>query len=172
MTDWQELVQALDGVPATTNPTERRQKSRDFYWYSPILKSQLDDVVADLIVSPRNEADVVRTLAACHARQVPVTVRGCGTGNYGQAMPIQGGVVLDVSGMTAIKWIRQGSIRVEAGVGGFTGASTCLFGVDTCRQGQAPSLGAVDQGTQLTQETTRYVHKLVDYKPGSNLTHS
>jgi len=116
MTDWQELAEALGDIPSTTNPTERRQKSRDFYWYSPILKQQLDTVVADLIVSPRNEADVVRALATCHARQVPVTVRGCGTGNYGQAMPIQGGVVLDVSGMTAIKWIRQGSIRAEAGL--------------------------------------------------------
>jgi hypothetical protein len=30
-----------------------KQKSRDFFWYSPVLKRQLDHVTADIVVSPR-----------------------------------------------------------------------------------------------------------------------
>jgi FAD/FMN-containing dehydrogenase len=37
---------------------------------------------------------VIRVLKACYRHGVPVTPRGTGTGNYGQAMPLSGGVVL------------------------------------------------------------------------------
>ncbi|MGI9416356.1 MAG: FAD-binding oxidoreductase [Geminicoccaceae bacterium] len=93
----------------------RRRKSRDFYWYSPVLKRQLDHVVADLIVEARSEVDVVKVLAACHEHEVPITVRGGGSGNYGQAMPLEGGVVLDLSRMNAIRTIERGRVRVQAG---------------------------------------------------------
>ena len=116
MTDWQGLIADLGDVPVLTDPAQVRQKSRDFYWYSPILKDQLDDVTADLVVLARNEADVVRTLRLCYARDIPVTVRAGGTGNYGQAMPLKRGVVLDVTGMTRIDWIKPGSVRCEAGI--------------------------------------------------------
>lgn len=39
-------------------------------------------------------------LATCYAHDVPVTPRGGGTGNYGQAMPLRGGCVLDMTAMT------------------------------------------------------------------------
>ena len=44
-----------------------KQKSRDFFWYSPVLKRELDHVTADLVVSPKNEAEVIRVLTACYA---------------------------------------------------------------------------------------------------------
>jgi FAD/FMN-containing dehydrogenase len=92
-----------------------KQKSRDYYWYSPVLKRQLDDIVADAIVMPRNEADVLAVLKACYLHDVPLTTRGTGTGNYGQAMPIRGGIVLDVSMMDELLWVKPGVCRVQAG---------------------------------------------------------
>jgi hypothetical protein len=91
-------------------------KSRDYYWYSPILKEQLDHVRADLVVIPDTEAEIVHTLRACHARQIPVTVRGAGTGNYGQAMPVRGGVVMDLTRQNKILWVERGAARAEAGI--------------------------------------------------------
>lgn len=111
-----ELIKALDGVATETHPRRVQMKSRDFYWYSPILKEKLRHVTADLLVSPKSEGEVVRVLAACHARGIPVTPRGSGTGNYGQAMPLAGGVLLDLSGMAQIKSIRAGRAVVEPGV--------------------------------------------------------
>jgi FAD/FMN-containing dehydrogenase len=105
----------LEGIRTEDNPALVRQKSRDFYWYSPILKRQLDQVTADVVVSPTSEAEVVRTLAAAFELGIPVTPRGTGTGNYGQAMPLSGGIVLDLSGFDAVKHIAPGRIVAEPG---------------------------------------------------------
>lgn len=115
MTDYAALKAELEGLPIEDNPAIVKQKSRDFFWYSPVLKRQLDEVTADLVVTVRTEADVIRVLKACFARDVPVTTRGAGTGNYGQAMPLSGGVVLNLAEMRKIKRIASGSIVAEAG---------------------------------------------------------
>ncbi len=105
----------LAGIEMEDNPRIVQQKSRDFYWYSPVLKRQLDAVSGDLVVSPRNEAEVIRILKSCYRNRVPVTVRGGGTGNYGQAMPLAGGVVLSMAAMDTIVDIAPD--RVIAGPG-------------------------------------------------------
>lgn len=115
MTDIAALKAALDGIEMEDNPRLVKQKSRDFFWYSPILKEQLEDVSGDLLVTPRTEAEVIRVLKACFELGVPVTPRGSGTGNYGQAMPLSGGVVLSLSAMNAVKEIAPGRVLVEAG---------------------------------------------------------
>jgi FAD/FMN-containing dehydrogenase len=115
MMDIAALKRDLDGIKLDDNPAIVQQKSRDFYWYSPVLKQQLDHVTGDLIVTPRNEAEVIRVLAACHRHGVPVTPRGSGTGNYGQAMPLSGGVVLNLADMNEIKSIAWGSVVTGPG---------------------------------------------------------
>ncbi|MCV0427050.1 MAG: FAD-binding oxidoreductase [Roseibium sp.] len=105
----------LDGLQIEDNPLIVKQKSRDFFWYSPVLKEKLDDVTADLVITPRSEEEIIRVLKACFAAEIPVTTRGAGTGNYGQAMPLSGGVVLSLAEMTAIKAIKAGSVVAEAG---------------------------------------------------------
>ena len=109
------LVADLGDIPTVTDPKIVRRRSRDFFWYSPILNAQLDGKFADLIVAPRDEADVVRVAAACARHRVPLTVRAGGTGNYGQAVPLQGGVLLDVMALAAVEWTRPGTMRVGAG---------------------------------------------------------
>jgi len=109
------LIADLGDIPVVTDPKVVRRRSRDFFWYSPVLNEQLDGKSADLIVAPRDETDVVRTAAACARHRVPVTVRAGGTGNYGQAVPLKGGVLLDMTALTEIEWIRPGALRVGAG---------------------------------------------------------
>uniref|UniRef100_A0A9E7ZV10 FAD-binding oxidoreductase n=1 Tax=Bosea sp. NBC_00436 TaxID=2969620 RepID=A0A9E7ZV10_9HYPH len=109
------LKSRLGSIRIEENPALVKQKSRDFFWYSPILKRQLDHVVADIVVSPTSEAEVVQVLAACHELGIPVTPRGNGTGNYGQAMPLSGGVLLDLSGFNKVKEIAAGRYVAEPG---------------------------------------------------------
>jgi FAD/FMN-containing dehydrogenase len=109
------LVADLGDIPVVTEQKVVRRRSRDFFWYSPVLNAQLDGKSADLIVLPRNENDVIRVASVCARHRVPVTVRGGGTGNYGQAVPLQGGVLLDISGLESIEWIKPGVVRVGAG---------------------------------------------------------
>ncbi|QMU58614.1 MAG: FAD-binding protein [Boseongicola sp.] len=90
--------------------------SRDFFWYSPVLKDRLDHVTADFVVRPRSEAEIIEVLKACYEHDVPVTTRGAGTGNYGQAMPLEGGCVLHLRHFDKVKEIHPGRVISEPGV--------------------------------------------------------
>ena len=89
-----EAKLALSHLDVEEKQTAITSASRDFFWYSPVLKSRLDHLVADFLVRPKDEAEVIEILKVCYAHDVPVTTRGAGTGNYGQAMPMRGGCVL------------------------------------------------------------------------------
>ena len=89
--------------------------SKDFYWYSPVLKRQLDDKKADLVIRPGGLGELKAAVAACYGARVPVVPRGAGTGNYGQCVPIYGGVVVDMSRMDRIASLDGGVARVEPG---------------------------------------------------------
>ncbi|MGA2795023.1 MAG: FAD-binding oxidoreductase [Roseiarcus sp.] len=109
------LLAQIDGVPVIADPTIVRRRSRDFFWYSPILNAQLAGKSADVIVTPRNEEEVIRVARACVRHGVPLTPRGGGTGNYGQAVPLERGVLIDFSAMDRIVWSKPGALRVEPG---------------------------------------------------------
>lgn len=109
------LIADLGDVPLITEEKVVRKKSRDFFWYSPILNEQLNGKSADLIACPRDEADVIRVAAACAKHRIPLTPRAGGTGNYGQAVPLRRGVLLDMNALTTIEWVKPGRIRVSAG---------------------------------------------------------
>jgi FAD/FMN-containing dehydrogenase len=115
MTDWSAFAAALGDIPIITERALVRQKSRDFFWYSPILKPLLNDRSADLVVCPRDEADVIATASLCARHGVALTPRGAGTGNYGQAVPLAGGVVLDMTGLDRILALEDGLLTVEPG---------------------------------------------------------
>lgn len=109
------LKARLAGIKTEENGKLVQQKSRDFYWYSPVLKRQLEAVTADIVLMPTSEAEVIACLAACHALAIPVTPRGTGTGNYGQAMPLAGGALLDLSGFNRVLKVSPGRVVTEPG---------------------------------------------------------
>ena len=106
---------ALAHLDIDENPVTLKQKSRDFFWYSPVLKARMDHIVGDFCVAPRNEAEVIEILRVCYQHDCPVTTRGAGTGNYGQAMPLAGGCVLHLKHMNQVKTIAPGRVIVEPG---------------------------------------------------------
>jgi FAD/FMN-containing dehydrogenase len=108
-------IEAMAHLEVDTKPASVKTKSRDFFWYSPVLKDRLDGLTADFVVSPRNEAEVIEVLKICYAHDVPVTTRGAGTGNYGQAIPLAGGCVMHLNLMTNIKEIHPGRVICEPG---------------------------------------------------------
>jgi FAD/FMN-containing dehydrogenase len=111
----EQLAAELGPMPVVRDPRVLAQRSRDYYWYSPLLRELLDGKQADLIVSPRTEAEVIRVAAAVARRRVPLTVRGGGTGNYGQCVPLAGGVLLDTTALNRVIDISPGHMRVQAG---------------------------------------------------------
>src|SRR5271170_1495220 len=112
-------LSALVADPARVidNPQVVDRLSRDFYWYSPVLKKLLDGKRGDIVVQPLSAEEVQSALAYCYANEIPVTARGSGTGNYGQAVPLHGGVVLDLSLMDEIEAIGEdGVAQCQPGV--------------------------------------------------------
>jgi len=108
--------EALTHLDIEEKDTNIRASSRDFFWYSPVLKSRLDHVTADFVVRPRSEAEVIEILKICYAHDCPVTTRGAGTGNYGQAMPLEGGCVMHLRHMDKVTEIHPGRVICEPGV--------------------------------------------------------
>ena len=105
----------IGSIKCEDNPILVKQKSRDFYWYSPVLKRELEAVTADIVVTPKTEAEVATVLRSAHKLGIPVTPRGGGTGNYGQAMPLTGGVLLNLIEMNRVLSIRAGRVVCEPG---------------------------------------------------------
>ncbi len=106
----------IEGIECVTDAAYVADKSRDYFWYSPILKEQLDGKTADIVVKPRNEAEVIRVAAACAKHRLKITVRGGGTGNYGQCVPLERGVILDVTALNRVINVAPGKVTCEAGI--------------------------------------------------------
>jgi FAD/FMN-containing dehydrogenase len=109
------ITQALPALEWITDSRVERL-SQDFYWFSPILKRQLEGLRADAVARPKTEDEIRAVVAACASAGVPITVRGSGTGNYGQCMPLHGGVILDLSAYNRLLWARPGVARAQAGI--------------------------------------------------------
>ena len=101
-----------DSSRVILDPLAVEQLSRDFYWYSPVLRKQLDGKLGDVVVQPLSAQEIQNILRYCYANNLPVTARGAGTGNYGQAVPLQGGVVLDLARMDRIEKIQPDGVAV------------------------------------------------------------
>jgi FAD/FMN-containing dehydrogenase len=110
------LKAAFAGIETITEPTQVAKLSQDYHTFSPVLVAKLEGKVGDIVVCPTDEKEVLKIAAICAQQRVPVTVRGAGTGNYGQCVPLHGGVILDMTKMQRIPWVKPGVARVEAGV--------------------------------------------------------
>ena len=113
--DWPQVAHELQGLNVLSSARALKSLSKDFHWYSPVLAEELRDCVADLVVKVSTEADVMQVAAVAARHRLPLTVRGGGTGNYGQCVPLAGGLVLDVTGMQRVLDIAPGRVRVQGG---------------------------------------------------------
>jgi len=113
--DWNGVAADLAPIASDRSDGAIKRKSRDYYWFSPVLKAKLEDVRADIIVMPESVEELERVVRYSVARRLPITVRGSGTGNYGQAMPLHGGLILDVTKLDKLLWVKDGRVRVQAG---------------------------------------------------------
>ncbi|MGO4391204.1 FAD-binding oxidoreductase [Variovorax sp. M-6] len=113
--DWAAVAHDLAGLNLITAPGTRKRLSRDFHWYSPILTAQLADRVADLVVKVGTEDDVRQVCATAAKWKLPLTVRAGGTGNYGQCVPMENGLVMDVTSMCRVLDMGAGWVRAQAG---------------------------------------------------------
>jgi FAD/FMN-containing dehydrogenase len=101
-----------DAARVLTAPAVVDRLSHDFYWYSPVLRPLLSGKMGEVVVQPVDTAEVLAVLRYARGRGVAVTTRGAGTGNYGQCVPLEGGIVLDLSLMDKLEEITADGVAV------------------------------------------------------------
>ncbi len=113
------LIDSLSAVAGTENvivdEAGVETLSKDYYWYSPVLTKRLADRRASAAVKVSSLNVLREVVALAVAARVPMTVRGAATGNYGQCIPLYGGLVIDVGGMDRILAIEDGVVTAEPG---------------------------------------------------------
>jgi FAD/FMN-containing dehydrogenase len=110
-----ELRSVLGPDTVLRDETSRLAASTDWAHMSPVLQPLLPGGVADVVVRPHTAEEIAVAVGAVHRYRVPVTVRGQGTGNYGQGIPLYGGLVIDTSKANRVLWVEDGWISAEAG---------------------------------------------------------
>lgn len=110
-----ELRELLGERGVSAEPAAREKASNDGSYLSPVIREQLPLGRADLVAYPQCAEEIALTVVAAVRHGVPITPRGKGTGNYGQAIPMSGGLVLDTSRARAIVDVGDGYITAEAG---------------------------------------------------------
>ncbi|MFQ3612301.1 MAG: FAD-binding oxidoreductase [Cyanobacteriota bacterium] len=113
---WKQVYAELDGIELCTDPAQMERFTRVEHTYSPILNHLLQGKGADGVVRPKTEAEVLQVAQVCVRHRIPLTLRGSGSANQGQWIPMQRGLILDTTALTQIHAIQPGSARAQAGV--------------------------------------------------------
>lgn len=113
--DLNDFKDALGGIRFHDGQKHLEARSRDYFWYSPILNNQLKDKLGELLVVPQSVEEVMQVARMIAKYKLPLTLRGGGTGNYGQCVPMEGGVIMDLTRLDKVLEITQGHVRTQAG---------------------------------------------------------
>lgn len=111
-----ELIDLLGESKVRDDETSLDRASTDGSHLSPVIRSQFPLGRAQLVAYPTSPEEIAATVGAAVRHGVPITPRGLGTANYGQTLPMAGGLVLDMSRARSIIEIGDGFITCEPGV--------------------------------------------------------
>ncbi|HEU5315451.1 MAG TPA: FAD-binding oxidoreductase [Chloroflexota bacterium] len=102
---------------ASFDPRERRAYSHDTGVLPPLVRPFAGKTLADGVVQPECEAQLVALVRYAHRQGIPLTPRGKATSGYGGAVPAAGGLVVDLTRLTEIVDVRESeqTVTVRAG---------------------------------------------------------
>jgi alkyldihydroxyacetonephosphate synthase len=108
------------GAAVTTEAGPRVEASRD--WWPLSLTWAADGqigAVAAAVARPGDPAQVAEILRICHEGRIPVTAAGGRSGVCGGSVPVHGGVVLDLCGLSGIRSVDDDSLVADVLAGTF-----------------------------------------------------
>ena len=109
-----ELLALLGPRGVSTLDRALDRAGRDGSKMSPILSAQPLGR-PDVVCYPKAAQQVPAIVRAAVRHGVPITARGKGTGNYGQVVPRYGGLVMDMTSLSAIGELTETTVTAEAG---------------------------------------------------------
>ncbi len=101
-----ELASIVGGDRAETDPAAIGARLRDNSWLSPVLSGYIDAMAGastggslgvEAIVGPADLEQLAACVAAAYRHDTPITMLGAGTSNFGQSIPMRGGIVIELS---------------------------------------------------------------------------
>src|SRR6056297_188783 len=93
-----DILGKLQGIVGDRNVST---SSAELYCYS-CDASQIRGM-PDYVIRPENTEQVSKVVKVAYDHEIPVTARGAATGLAGGAVPVEGGIVLDMSSMDKIE---------------------------------------------------------------------
>ena len=114
--NWSSFKSEIKGIRYEESKDFVSSRSKDYFWYSPILQEELEDKVGDLVVIPESEDEIKRIASAIAKYKIPLTLRGGGTGNYGQCVPLEGGVIMIMTKLNKIIKFKKNSVITQSGI--------------------------------------------------------
>jgi FAD/FMN-containing dehydrogenase len=96
---------------------------RDESWLSPILQREFERRAKErgagfgvqAVVRPSTEDDVIKLARIAASQRIPLILRGAGTSNFGLIAPEDGGIIVDLRGLTGEPQVGDRSVRAPAG---------------------------------------------------------
>nr|WP_300769191.1 FAD-binding oxidoreductase [uncultured Acetatifactor sp.] len=114
-----ELEDVVGRENVSTTEAERATYSVDYFWISRMWEDHgAEGPMADVIVRPGSSEEVSRILKVANYYKLPVHTWGGGSGSQGGALPMAGGILLDMKRMNHLISIDENahSITAEAGM--------------------------------------------------------
>ena len=110
-------LKTINNLEIIDNFSDIKRLSKDFYNYSPVLEKKLNSCIADVVVRPENVQSIKDVAKLCCELSIPLTLRGGGTGNYGQCVPMKRGVVMHMKNFNRIEefYPETGFVKVQSG---------------------------------------------------------
>ena len=143
-----ELSSIVGGERAETDPAAIGARLRDNSWLSPVLSGYIDAMAGasaggslgvEAIVGPADLEQLAACVAAAYRHDTPITMLGAGTSNFGQSIPMRGGIVIELS-----RLCEMGDPAVAADNGRITvGAGALLGRVDAAVRAHGAELPVV-----------------------------
>lgn len=113
-----ELTWVVGDDYVQTNEADRLGHSIDYYWVPECWHDRGEKPTPpDFVVHPANTQQVAEVLKIANTHGIPVIPWGGGSGSQGGALPIYGGIVLDMKRMNKIVEIDPVSMTVTVEVG-------------------------------------------------------
>jgi FAD/FMN-containing dehydrogenase/ferredoxin len=113
----EEFRRIASDIRILDKAAEREMYSHDIGDVPPIMTNAFFKTQPDLVVQPKNVAEIGQVLAFANARKIPVIPRGAASWGFGGVIPTNAGIVIDLSPFRNILVLdtAQKTVTVEAG---------------------------------------------------------
>ena len=125
-----ELAGIVGNGGVETDPAAIGARLRDNSWLSPVLSGHIDAMAGasaggslgvEAIVGPADLDQLKACVAAAYRHDTPITMLGAGTSNFGQSIPMRGGIVIELSRLCDIGNPAAADGRITVGAGALLG---------------------------------------------------